>query len=160
MKKFLQSVPSALIVAVLVAAIASASPKFSSDPEPEPVPVTGPSGPSGPSGSDVSPEVADVVEPEDDEGDLDVSDEGAGPDFSSCVGLRGLDNAVCRHEVLLETRPDNQGLQNAMDHLVQNQAKHEEHAVAGHGNEDASHGNADATHGNGDATHGPDDDQD
>ena len=52
-----------------------------------------------------------------------TSDEtGTAPDFSACVGLRGLDNAICRHEALLQVKPDNPGLTNSLAHLQANAA--------------------------------------
>ena len=47
-----------------------------------------------------------------------------GPDFSACAGLTGLENAVCRHEVLLQLHPGNRGLANALAHLRENLDKH------------------------------------
>jgi hypothetical protein len=82
--------------------------------------------------------------------------EGTGPDFSGCVGLTGLENAICRHEVLLAANPDNPGLANSLAHLQANLAKHAPevttagaascpgHSCDPHGNSDGSHG-----HGNG-----------
>jgi hypothetical protein len=83
--------------------------------------------------------------------------DGTGPDFSGCVGLTGLDNAICRHEVLLALNPDNPGLANSLAHLQANLAKHAPvltiaadpascpgHSCDPHGNSDSSHG-----HGNG-----------
>jgi hypothetical protein len=80
-----------------------------------------------------------------------------GPDFSGCVGLTGLENAICRHEVLLALNPDNPGLANSLAHLQANLAKHAPvltttadpascpgHSCDPHGNSDNSHG-----HGNG-----------
>src|SRR5512133_3062631 len=49
---------------------------------------------------------------------------GKGPDFSGCVGLTGLDNAICRHEALLKIHPDNPGLNNSLGHLQTNAARH------------------------------------
>jgi hypothetical protein len=49
---------------------------------------------------------------------------GNAPDFSGCVGLTGLDNAICRHNALLKVRPDNPGLNNSLAHLQANAANH------------------------------------
>jgi hypothetical protein len=49
---------------------------------------------------------------------------GKAPDFSGCVGLTGLDNAICRHEALLKIHPDNPGLNNSLGHLQTNAARH------------------------------------
>jgi hypothetical protein len=59
-----------------------------------------------------------------------------GPDFSACDGLTGLENAVCRHEVLLQFHPGNAGLANALAHLRENLDKH----ASGDGSSSA-HGN-------------------
>ena len=94
------------------------------------------------------------------------SDDDKAPDFSACGGLTGLDNAICRHEALLVVHPDNEGLQNALDHLRANKVEHESpgqekgnpHDESGEGtsaddgsDDDApgeSHGQSGATHGN------------
>jgi hypothetical protein len=90
-------------------------------------------------------------------GEIEVDTaEGTGPDFSGCVGLTGLDNAICRHEALLAANPDNPGLANSLAHLQANLAKHATevttadtascpgHSCDPHGNSGGSHG-----HGNG-----------
>jgi hypothetical protein len=106
--------------------------------------TSGPSGgtmPSGPSGatapSGPSGQTGPVEAP--------VDGEGAGPDFSACLGLTGLDNAICRHEVLLAADPDNHGLRNALDHLLANRDRHDDgDDGSGH---DGNHGSSDE-HGN------------
>jgi hypothetical protein len=91
--------------------------------------ATAPSGPSGQTGPVEAP----------------VDGEGAGPDFSACLGLTGLDNAICRHEVLLAADPDNHGLRNALDHLLANRDRHDDgDDGSGH---DGNHGSSDE-HGN------------
>ena len=59
---------------------------------------------------------------------------GTAPDFSGCVGLTGLDNAICRHEALLQVKPHNPGLANSLGHLQANAAAHAAKAVGTHGN--------------------------
>ena len=44
-------------------------------------------------------------------------DTSGAPDFSACNGLTGLENAICRHEVLVALHPDNKGLANALARL-------------------------------------------
>lgn len=130
--------------------------------------VTGVDGPTGGTGSDPA---APVDAPEDEPAD----ETGPDADLSGCAGSTGLDNAICRHEALLAVRPDNAGLLNALDHLLENQARHQpdapedgdlesdgaEHAPNaehGHGADehgpDADHGHSGDDHGHG-ATHGP-----
>ena len=75
-----------------------------------------------------------------------TSDEtGTTPDFSACVGLRGLDNAICRHEALLQVKPDNPGLTNSLAHLQANAAakaaRQAAKAAGMHGNS-GPHGNS------------------
>jgi hypothetical protein len=62
-----------------------------------------------------------------------------GPDFSACDGLTGLENAVCRHEVLLQLHPGNRGLANALARLREDLDKH---AATGGGSPNG-HGNLD-----------------
>jgi hypothetical protein len=74
-----------------------------------------------------------------------TSDEtGTAPDFSACVGLTGLDNAICRHEALLRVKPNNPGLTNSLAHLQANAAAHAARQAA----------KAAGTHGNS-GSHGP-----
>jgi hypothetical protein len=74
-----------------------------------------------------------------------TSDEtGTAPNFSGCVGLTGLDNAICRHEALLKVKPDNPGLTNSLGHLQANAAAKAARLAA----------KAAGTHGNS-GTHGP-----
>jgi hypothetical protein len=80
--------------------------------------------------------------------------EGTGPDFSGCVGLTGLDNAICRHEVLLALNPDNPGLANSLAHLQANLAKHATEVTAAEtvscpGHSCDPHGNSGGSHGHG-----------
>jgi hypothetical protein len=75
---------------------------------------------------------------------------GTAPDFSACVGLRGLDNAICRHEALLKVKPDNRGLPNSLAHLRANAAAHAAKQAA---KAAGTHGNS-GTHGHS-GSHGP-----
>jgi hypothetical protein len=64
--------------------------------------------------------------------------------------LRGLENAICRHEALLLIHPDDQGLLNSLSHLEANLAKHQ--SGNGHGQSGGSHGHGNGNgngHGNG-----------
>ncbi|HEX2425066.1 MAG TPA: hypothetical protein VHM47_04195 [Actinomycetota bacterium] len=70
-------------------------------------------------------EAPEPTETESPDAEAKRSDEtGKGPDFSGCVGLTGLDNAICRHEALLKIHPDNPGLNNSLGHLQTNAARH------------------------------------
>jgi hypothetical protein len=75
---------------------------------------------------------------------------GTASDFSACVGLRGLDNAICRHEALLKVKPNNRGLANSLAHLQANAAAHAAKQAA---KAAVTHGNA-GTHGHS-GSHGP-----
>jgi FlaG/FlaF family flagellin (archaellin) len=85
--------------------------------------------PSPPAAAD-SPELteteapdAEAPESEAPEDEATTSDEaGTAPEFSACVGLTGLDNAICRHDALLKVKPDNPGLTNSLAHLQANAA--------------------------------------
>jgi hypothetical protein len=68
--------------------------------------------------------------------DAHPADEKGAPDFTACEGSTGLDNAVCRHEALLAVRPDNVGLQNAVERLRENRDRQEAMQAGGQG-----HGN-------------------
>jgi hypothetical protein len=67
----------------------------------------------------------------------DPAEDGVSPsggvDFTACEGLAGLENAICRHEALLEVHPDNQGLKNSLTHLLETKAEHEAKADEEHG---------------------------
>lgn len=75
---------------------------------------------------------------------------GTAPDFSACVGLTGLDNAICRHQALLKVKPDNPGLTNSLAHL---QANATAHAAMQAAKAAGALGNS-GTHGN-PGSHGP-----
>jgi hypothetical protein len=87
-----------------------------------------PGGVHGKPSPSVSASVSAAPEPSETESpdaEAKRSDEtGKGPDFSGCVGLTGLDNAICRHEALLKIHPDNPGLNNSLGHLQTNAARH------------------------------------
>jgi hypothetical protein len=110
----------------------------------------------------VTPEPTETPEPTDTPSPEPTDSTGGGsntaPDFSACVGLTGLENAICRHEALLLIHPDNTGLQNSLAHLQANLAKQQSglhgQGAESHGNSGETHGNSGATHGNSGATHG------
>lgn len=135
------------VAAVVVAgAVASASPPiraaFETEPSPEVSATPDPSGTPDPTESP-EPEPAETSTPEalanetsplDTDATAAEEDAAAAPDFSTCVGLHGLENAICRHEALLEVQPASLGLQNALAHLESNLARHEEGRAAAQGN--------------------------
>jgi FlaG/FlaF family flagellin (archaellin) len=100
-----------------------------------------PSSPAAGSDSE-SPEPTETEAPEAEETTSDET--GTAPNFSACVGLTGLDNAICRHEALLKVKPDNPGLTNSLAHLQANAAAHAAKLAA----------KAAGTHGNS-GSHGP-----
>jgi hypothetical protein len=92
-------------------------------------------------------EAPEPTETEEPEAESTTSDKtGTAPDFSACVGLTGLTNAICRHEALLKVKPDNPGLTNSLGHLQANAARQAAKAAGKHGNS--------GTHGNS-GSHGP-----
>jgi FlaG/FlaF family flagellin (archaellin) len=98
--------------------------------------------PSPPVAVSDSPEPTETEAPEAEETTSDET--GTAPDFSACVGVTGLDNAICRHEALLQVKPDNPGLTNSLAHLQANAAAHAARQAA----------KAAGTHGNS-GSHGP-----
>ena len=62
--------------------------------------VKGKPTPSPPAAVSESPEPTETEAPEAEETTSDET--GTAPDFSTCVGVTGLDNAICRHEALLK----------------------------------------------------------
>ncbi len=90
-----------------------------------------------------SPEPTETEAPEAEETTSDET--GTAPDFSACVGVTGLDNAICRHEALLRVKPDNPGLTNSLAHLQVNAAakaaRQAAKAAGMHGNS-GTHGNS------------------
>ena len=157
MWKLLKALPSAFVVALVVAAIASAAPSPRTSGE-DPVPNESPAAEIPPETEPVETEPESAVE---DEAKDAAEGEGRAPDFTECAGLTGLDNAICRHERLLVVHPEHHGLSNSLGglsnslgHLNENKAKHEEgtesdgsavedeetEAASGHGNGNG-HGN-------------------
>ena len=147
------------VAAIVVAgAVASASPPtraaFETEPTPQvsathetPAPAESPeSEPTEPSSP--APLAGEASPPGSDEGGAD-EDSPSAPDFSACVGMRGLENAICRHEALLEASPGNLGFQNVLAHLEANVARHEggsgpaAEGERGPGKSCESHGNGD-----------------
>jgi hypothetical protein len=104
-----------------------------------------------PSPEPIETETPEPTETEAPEAEATTSEQtGTAPDFSACVGLTGLDNAICRHEALLQVKPDNPGLSNSLAHLQTNaaaQAARQAAKAAG------THGNS-GTHGHS-GSHGP-----
>jgi FlaG/FlaF family flagellin (archaellin) len=98
--------------------------------------------PSAAGSDSESPEPTESEAPEAEETTSDET--GTAPDFSACVGVTGLDNAICRHEALLQVKPDNPGLTNSLAHLQANAAAHAARQAA----------KAAGTHGNS-GSHGP-----
>jgi cytoskeletal protein RodZ len=88
-----------------------------------------------------SPEPTQTEAPETEATNSDQT--GTAPDFSACVGRTGLDNAICRHEALLQLKPDNPGLTNSLAHLQANAAAHAAKRAA---KAAGTHGNS-GTHG-------------
>lgn len=143
MNKLIRTLVTALAAVVVAGTVASAAPSFRSafdvdpateevSPSPEVSPAPEPSESPEPEPTEApevepteapSPEPGETSSPETPEGD-DVEGDSAAPDFSACVGLTGLENAICRHEALLALQPENPGLANALEHLVANLAKH------------------------------------
>ena len=128
----------AFAVLIVGGTIASATGGFHGKPTPNP------------SVSDTETEAPEPTETEAPEAEATTSDKsGAAPDFSTCGGLTGLDNAICRHEALLKVKPDNPGLTNSLAHLQANAsakaAKQAAKAAGTHGN--SGHGNS--------GSHGP-----
>jgi hypothetical protein len=136
--KILRTLVTALAAVIVAGTVASAAPPLLSsaldaDPTPE-VSVT-PSQTPAPEPTDPpeseptetpspSPSASETSSPP---GSGEESDgASAAPDFSACVGLTGLENAICRHEALLLVDPDNEGLQKSLERLLDNQARHEE----------------------------------
>jgi hypothetical protein len=120
---------------------ASVTPEASPTPElsPEPAVTSEPTTVESPAPLD-----EDASDPEGSEREGSQSEEGpsgseashGGPDFSPCDGLTGLQNAICRHEVLLQLHPNNRGLQNALAHLRENLGRHQ-----ANGSGKGAHGN-------------------
>lgn len=148
------------IVAALIAlgSIAVAAPSFrvALQAETGATGSTGPGDGTGPTGGSGSVDAPAPLAPEE-EGD---GDGGAAPDFATCDGMTGLDNAICRHEALLVEHPDNRGLQHSLERLEENRDRHEakqqskaEDGSEGHPGKGHGHGHANG-HDEGDAGEG------
>jgi hypothetical protein len=154
-RRFVQVFAWALSAVIVGGVIASASPGHQNRPNDDPASVIS----VAPVPTETSaPEPEETGAPESDE--AEASDTGSGastaPDFSACVGLTGLENAICRHEALLEVHPNDQGLANSLAHLQENLSKREggDQGSGTHGHSDEPHGNSDEPHGNGNEPHG------
>ena len=116
----------------------SAKPTLEPTPEPSPsvTPSTVPPSVTPPSSGRGSPKPPTPTPTE--TGTPQEKDTSGAPDFSACNGLTGLENAICRHEVLVALHPDNKGLANALARLQANLAKQQAHDASkcshGHGN--------------------------
>lgn len=114
----------ALATLIVAGTIASAAPGVRGDVEPEPTPTTAPDPSETPS---PEPVTSETVPPE---GETEGEGISAVEGFAACDGLTGLENAICRHEALLVTHPDNPGLANSLAHLNANLLAHAEEEVA------------------------------
>lgn len=162
MKRALRVLVSVVASVIVVGSIASASPALRASLGASPSTETGATGSTGDTGVEGATGstgltgatgVTGDTGPVDATGEVDPA-EGTGPDFSSCAGLRGLDNAICRHQVLLALKPDNQGLANSLTHLLANAAKHLGAASTGDGTSAACPGHSCDPHGHSGDPHG------
>ncbi len=126
MERFLRVVLVGLLVVVAAGIVASATPGMHAKPN-DPVTLV--------TTSSSSPEPTETETP-------DPTNSGSppsgAPDFSACLGLTSLENAICRHEAKLVADPTNTGVANALAHLQANLAKKQAHDAA----------KASGTHGN------------
>src|SRR5947208_2406876 len=126
-----RSILSSMAAVLVVGAIANAAPHLaahgplSAVETPEPTETPDPTETPEPTGA---PEPTETPDPTEGTGEVGG---GVAPDFSGCVGLTGLENAICRHEVLLTLHPDNKGLQNSLANLQANLTNHQS-GVHGH----------------------------
>ncbi len=128
---------TALAALVVAATVASASPPlhaaFDTDPTPEVSVAPDPTEPS----ETPAPEPTETTSPDTDATettppvDAQGEDASAAPDFTACEGLTGLENAICRHEALLQLHPENVGLQGALAQLQENLARHADPVAEG-----------------------------
>jgi hypothetical protein len=152
-----------VLAAVLIAGtIANAAPHLVSSSGEDPTPTSSVSESESPSDSPSASESADPSDtpaPDPTESSSPGGD-GVAPDFSACVGLTGLENAICRHQALLLLDPNNTGLLNSLDHLQANLAKHQAqsgvhgHSADAHGHSGDVHGNSGGPHGHSGDSHG------
>ncbi len=143
--KLLRVLVATVASIVVAGTIASATPGIHGPKPPAAAAVTSPRPSESPDPSD-SPEPSETPEPSDADDASRAQEGGEAPDFSVCEGLRGLDNAICRHEALLDVRPDDRGLHRALGRL---RANAEKHADQTHGQSDEPHGQSGEPHGNG-----------
>jgi hypothetical protein len=164
MKRALQILVSVIASVIVVGSIASASPSLraslsASETETgatgDTEGTTGSTGPTGSTGSTEATGATGETGATGATGAIETTTaDGAGADFSGCVGLTGLENAICRHEALLAANPDNPGLANSLAHLQANLAKHAPElttadAVSCPGHSCDPHGNSGGSHGHG-----------
>ena len=140
---------AAIIAAATIASAATGG--VHGKPTPSPSPVVSESPSPAPTETE-APEPTETEAPEATETEAPQAEEqseqtGAAPDFSACLGLTGLDNAICRHEALLKIKPDNPGLANSLGHLQANAAAQAARQASG------SHGNPEPHWNSG--SHGP-----
>lgn len=167
--KLLRTLVTALAAVIVAGTVASAAPPlraaFDAEPTPEvsvspeaPQPTDPPETESteapspSPSQSETSPPVGDASE-----------DASGSPDFSACVELTGLDNAICRHEALLAIRLESAGLdstglesiglQKALERLLANQARQTEGTTVEPASAASCPGKSCEPHGNGHSSH-------
>jgi hypothetical protein len=99
----------------------------------------------------IETQIPEPIETEAPEAEATTSNQtGTAPGFSACVGLTGLNNAICRHEALSQEKPNNPGLTNSLTHLQANAAAHAARQAA---KSAGTHGNS-GPHGNS-GSHGP-----
>ena len=137
----------ALAVVVIAGTIAGATPGFDVPPKGQPEVTASPS--PEPTETE-SPEPTETESPEPEETSspkVTAQDAGVAPDFSGCAGKTGLDNAICRHEVLVGIHPDNPGLENSLTRLHDNLDRQQERAKATSHGPSGDHG-ASGDHGN------------
>jgi hypothetical protein len=130
--KLLRTFMMALAALIVAGTVASAATSFDEVPDPEPTVSPSPTAEPTVSPSPEAEPAVETVETEEEGQEADGA-EGEAPDFSECEGLTGLENAICRHEALLERKPDHHGLQNALDHLYANQQRKAERWADKHG---------------------------
>jgi hypothetical protein len=138
-RKFLQAVLASLGVVIIAGTIASAAGSGSTASAKPTLLVS-----SAESPEPTETESPDSTDTESDSPDPDTGTSGVEPDFKACAGLRGLDNAICRHRALLSIKPASHGLANSLAHLQANLSKNlardAARASGVHGNSDSAPG--------------------